>query len=75
MANRRLILHYNLGTQGAPWSACRHPDSHVERVTDIQFYLEQAWLAERGCFESVFIVDSQALFPTADAPCSGPWTR
>ncbi|WP_337820818.1 NtaA/DmoA family FMN-dependent monooxygenase [Amycolatopsis sp. A1MSW2902] len=63
-----IILNYILGTQGYPWEAWRHPDSRIDRVTDLDFYLEQARIAERGRFDTLFLVDHLSLFPTPDAP-------
>jgi hypothetical protein len=67
-----LILNYVLGTQGYPWAAWRHPASDVERVTHLDYYVEQAEIAERGCFDMVFLVDHLAHFPDPEAPLFWP---
>lgn len=63
-------LHFNLfimacGHHRAAW---RHPDSSVEQLGDIRYYESLAQLAERGCFDAVFLADSSATPDVEDGP-------
>ncbi|MFF2085960.1 NtaA/DmoA family FMN-dependent monooxygenase [Nocardia sp. NPDC058176] len=64
---RRMVVNCVLASQGFPWEAWRHHSMDVTRVNDLDFYLEQARLAENGRFDALFIVDHRAQFPTPDA--------
>ncbi|CAO4171657.1 NtaA/DmoA family FMN-dependent monooxygenase [Methylorubrum populi] len=64
---KQIILNYSLGTQGIPWAAWRHPDSEISRVTEFDYFLKQAKLAELGCFDFLFWVDHLGLVPSAEA--------
>lgn len=70
--NGQLILNYTLGTHGNPWAAWRHPESDITRVADFDYYLEQARLAEQGCFDFLFWVDHLGQFPSRDAALFWP---
>lgn len=65
---RHLLLNHVLGTQPA-W---QHPDAPIHRVTTLEYYLEQARIAERGRFDLLFLVDDVALFPDPDVALSWP---
>jgi FMN-dependent oxidoreductase (nitrilotriacetate monooxygenase family) len=64
------MLHINLfmfgcGHHNAAW---RHPQSPIERLSDIRYYEEMAQLAERGKFDAVFLADGHAVNNITDGP-------
>lgn len=66
-------MHLNLFAHGCGHhsAAWRHPDSTVDRLSDIDTLVEQARLAERGTFDAVFLADGHAAGRLADGPM---WT-
>ncbi|NLE79180.1 MAG: LLM class flavin-dependent oxidoreductase [Rhodococcus sp.] len=65
-------LHFNAflfgcGHHGAAW---RHPDSQVERLSDITYYEDLARTAERGCLDAVFFADGHSV---RDPAGGGMW--
>ena len=64
------MMHINLfmfgcGHHNAAW---RHPESPVERLSDIRYYEEVAQLAERGKLDAVFLADGHAPNNITDGP-------
>ena len=64
------MLHLNLFIHGCGHhrAAWRHPDSAVERLGDIAYYEALARVAERGCFDAVFLADGQSMENVVDGP-------
>ena len=57
-AARQLKLGFILHGVGPGWGDWRHADAHPGASTDIDFYLRQARLAEKGKFDFLFVADS-----------------
>lgn len=73
MGDRRLLLNYVIRAQGANQAAWRHPDSSdVRESTTLDYYLEQARLAESGKFDTLFLTDILAQSSVADDALQWP---
>lgn len=64
---RQLSLNAFLHDTGHHEASWRHPESAVERVHDIEFYVEQAQTAEAAKMDAVFYADIPGLW--AATPC------
>ena len=67
---KRLHLNaflFGCGHHGAAW---RHPESQIERLTDITYYEDLARTAERGLFDAVFFADGHSVRDPANG---GMW--
>ncbi|KXU32684.1 monooxygenase [Sphingobium sp. 22B] len=51
-------LGFILHGVGRGWNSWRHPDAVIDGSTNIDLYVEQAQLAEKGKFDFVFVADS-----------------
>ncbi|WP_251521534.1 LLM class flavin-dependent oxidoreductase [Staphylococcus sp. Marseille-Q6910] len=49
-------LIYSTGLHQASW---RLTDSPIERIGDIEYQIEIAQMAERGCLDAIFLADGQ----------------
>ncbi|TLP97013.1 LLM class flavin-dependent oxidoreductase [Nesterenkonia salmonea] len=65
-AHFNLFIH-GVGHHSAAWRA---PDSHAERLRDVDYYTELAQIAERGKFDAVFFADghSNSITAAEDSP-------
>ncbi|UXC91582.1 LLM class flavin-dependent oxidoreductase [Sphingobium sp. RSMS] len=54
----RLKLGLVLHGVGRGWQSWRHPEAIIDGSTNIDLYVEQAQLAEKGLFDFVFVADS-----------------
>ena len=58
MSTAQLKLGFILHGVGPGWGDWRHADAHPGASTDIDFYIRQAQLAEKGRFDFLFVADS-----------------
>ena len=58
MSTAQLKLGFILHGVGPGWGDWRHADAHPGASTDIDFYIRQAKLAEKGRFDFLFVADS-----------------
>lgn len=63
-------LHLNLFIMGCGHhqAAWRHPQSNVERLGDVDYYIELTQQAEAAKFDAIFFADGQYNFNVADGP-------
>lgn len=56
-------LHLNvfIPTTGHHEASWLHPSAQPERTTEVGYYREIARIAERGCFDSLFLADQLAI--------------
>ncbi len=61
---RQLSLNAFLHDTGHHEASWRHAESSVERALDIDFYVEQAQIAEAAAFDAIFFADVPGLWAT-----------
>jgi alkanesulfonate monooxygenase SsuD/methylene tetrahydromethanopterin reductase-like flavin-dependent oxidoreductase (luciferase family) len=60
-ARRHLHLNLNILNSGFYGSAWRAPESEPGAAFDVQHYVRNAQIAERGGFDAIFLADTPAL--------------
>lgn len=61
MTRKRLHLNINIYTSGAFASAWRYRTGHPGAFMDVDFHIKVSQLAEKACFDAVFLADSPAV--------------
>jgi FMN-dependent oxidoreductase (nitrilotriacetate monooxygenase family) len=61
MSGRTMGLGLSIANLGYHYAAWRHPDMPAGGNMDFRHYVHCAKLAERGCFDAIFLADSAAV--------------